>query len=81
MLGTGYGGMEPDWRHGMYQGPLKVETRSYDIEATNPDSRFNLIDNLARFEVNGSTGWGLFEQGTLGPHTPSGFTSWEDVAP
>ncbi|MEY2476192.1 MAG: hypothetical protein QOG87_1507 [Actinomycetota bacterium] len=81
MLGTGYGGMEPDWRHGMYQGPLKVETRSYDIEAEKPDSRFNLIDNLAKFDANGQTGWGLFEQGTLGPHTPSGFTSWEDVAP
>jgi hypothetical protein len=81
MLGTGYGGMEPDWRHGMYQGSLKVETRSYDLAAAPPDSRFNLVDHLARFEANGATGWGLFEVGALGPHDRSGFTSWEDVAP
>ena len=81
MLGTGYGGLEPDWRHGMYQGPLKVETRSYDLAAQPPDSRFNLVDNLARFEVGGKVGWGLFEFGALGPHARSGFTSWEDVAP
>ncbi|HLY83266.1 MAG TPA: hypothetical protein VKQ71_09775, partial [Acidimicrobiales bacterium] len=29
-LGTGYG-MEADWRHGMYQGPLVVQSRDYDL--------------------------------------------------
>jgi hypothetical protein len=65
----------------MYQGPLKVETRTYDVAADITDSRFNLVDNLARFEIDGETGWGLFEFGALGPHVASGFTGWEDVAP
>ena len=81
MLGTGYGGLEPDWRHGMYQGPLKVETRSYDLAAAPPDSRFNLVDNLARFDAGDDVGWGLFEFGVLGPHDRSGFKTWEDAAP
>jgi hypothetical protein len=62
MVGTGYG-LEPHWRHGMWQGPLVVEGEVLDID----DPRmWGLIDNVARFTcrgggVDGAVGHGLHE--------------------
>lgn len=72
-LGTGYG-TEPDWRHGMYQGPLVVQHHAYDL--TDPDvvtRTYGLVDTLARFELDGAVGHGLFENAVLGPNDRYGF--------
>lgn len=67
-LGTGYGN-EPDWRHGVYQGPLVVQDREYDLSDPEIALRtYGLIDNLARFRFDGHVGHGLFENAVLGPN-------------
>ena len=67
-LGTGYG-IEPDWRHGMYQGPLVTQGRTYDLSDTAVRRRSQgLVDHLARFELEGQVGYGLFEFAMLGPN-------------
>jgi hypothetical protein len=67
-LGTGYG-VEPDWRHGMYQGPSVIQSLEYSLndEEVRRRSR-GLVDHLARFDFAGRTGFGLFEFALLGPH-------------
>jgi hypothetical protein len=69
MVGTGYG-LEPDWKHGMYQGPdLVVQGVSYDTRKEEDAGRmWGMVDAVARFEYDGSTGYGLFEYWALGPH-------------
>ncbi len=65
MVGTGYG-LEPDWKHGMYKGPLVVEHFSLDMEK-DKDRMFGLCDNAARFTTStGDVGYGLFEYGFFG---------------
>ena len=75
-LGTGYG-YEQGWRHGMYQGPdLVVEHLEYDL--ADPDvqaAMYGLVDNLARFEIDGVVGHGLLENAFLGPVARYGFGS------
>ncbi len=74
-MGTGYG-MESDWRHGMYQGPLKVEGRTYD---TKKDKMWGIVDAVARFETGGHVGYGLWEYAVFGPHHRYGFEGWEHM--
>ena len=65
MVGTGYG-LEPDWKHGMYQGALKVESLSLDMERDQA-RMMGLVDHAARFELStGEVGYGLFEYGFFG---------------
>jgi hypothetical protein len=67
-IGTGYG-LDADWRHGMWQGPLKVEGVAYDLDDPEDAARmWGIVDHLARFEVEGAEGWGLFETMVIGPH-------------
>lgn len=69
----GYGG-DAAWRHGAYQGPLKVEGLTLDEARDEDRARLvGLVDHLARFEYDGQVGWGLFEFLAFGPHAPSGF--------
>ncbi|MER6513384.1 hypothetical protein ABT158_41705 [Nonomuraea sp. NPDC001636] len=67
MAGTGYG-LEPDWRHGMYQGPRTVvQAVTYRL----PDDAarmWGLVDAVGRFEYDGLVGHGLYEYWALGPH-------------
>jgi hypothetical protein len=78
--GTGYG-FDADWRHGMYQGALKVEGLTLDLRDPETQSRlFGLVDHVARYEWDGRVGWGLFEVGFFGPHEQYGFKDWGDVA-
>jgi hypothetical protein len=73
-LGTGYG-TEADWRHGMYQGPLAVQRRSYPLDAPDlPALAYGIVDNLARFELDGDVGYGLFENAVLGPNDRYGLS-------
>jgi hypothetical protein len=81
MAGTGYG-LEPNWKHGMYQGPeLVVQGVSYDLARDEDRARmWGMVDSVARFECTaGGTGepcvgYGLFEYWALGEHKPSGLT-------
>jgi len=77
-IGTGYSS-EPDWRNGMYQGPLKVEGMSVDLSDPATHARKKgLVDTVARFEYDGKVGYGLWEYVFVGPYPQYGFTSWTD---
>ncbi len=64
-MGTGYG-VDPDWRHGMYQGPLVVQGLDLDHGEVGKIGQFVLVDHAARFEYGGHTGYGLHEHGFFG---------------
>lgn len=66
-VGTGYG-MEPDWRHGMYQGPLVVQGFVRRVEEIWSYGQYGVVDQVARFTTNrGEVGYGLHEFGFWGP--------------
>jgi hypothetical protein len=69
MVGTGYG-LEPDWKHGMYQGAdLAVQGVSYDTRRDEDAAHmWGMVDAVGRFEYEGKVGYGLFEYWALGPH-------------
>ena len=68
MVGTGYG-LEPDWRHGMYQGPdLVVQGVTYDLPAEDTARMWGMVDAVGRFEYEGQIGYGLYEYWALGAH-------------
>ena len=76
MVGTGYG-LEPGWKHGMYQGPdLKVEGVTYDTRKPDDAARmWGMVDAVGRYEyldgaqpTGATTGYGLYEYWALGPH-------------
>jgi hypothetical protein len=64
-VGTGYG-MELDWRHGMYQGPLVVQGFTKPVSEVRGLGQYGVIDHVARFEYQGRTGYGLHEHGFFG---------------
>ncbi|MHB8431267.1 MAG: hypothetical protein ACYDDZ_12200 [Acidimicrobiales bacterium] len=75
LLGTGYG-LEPDWRHGMYQGELVVQGQS--VPPIEPSyANWGLTEYAARFTSQGHVGYGMFEFAAMGPHERYGFSSWE----
>jgi hypothetical protein len=76
-IGTGYG-FDPDWRHGMYQGPLVVQGKEFDLtDETQRANLWGLVDSVARFELpDGTVGHGLFEYLVLGPYPRYGFEGW-----
>jgi hypothetical protein len=75
LLGTGYG-LEPDWKHGMYQGDLVVQGQQ--VPAADPSySNWGLTEYAARFSYEGHVGYGMFECAVMGPHRQYGFTGWE----
>ncbi|MDV8002437.1 hypothetical protein [Rhodococcus sp. IEGM 1408] len=85
-FGSGYGG-DSSWAHGSWKGEGFTERVSFDL--TDPQvmagAAFSLIDHVGLAvctEADGTTreGAGLFEHGVIGPHHPSGFTDWTDVA-
>lgn len=85
-FGSGYGG-DSSWAHGSWKGEGFTERVSFDL--TDPDvmagAAFSLIDHVGAAvctEADGTTreGAGLFEHGVIGPHHPSGFSDWTDVA-
>lgn len=81
-VGTGYG-YEPDWRHGMYQGALKVQDLNVDVTTEEGRRRmFGICDASARYTTSdGDVGYGLFESMAIGPHTRYGLTGLMDPAP
>lgn len=78
-VGTGYG-LEPDWRHGMYQGPLAVQGKEWKLDDPFVRAGMGLIvDSSARFVCEGEVGYGLFEVAVVGPHQRYGLSGWDDV--
>ena len=79
MVGTGYG-LEPNWKHGMYQGrDLVVQGVTYDLSNDGDRARmWGMVDSVARFECargagqEPAVGYGLFEYWALGEHQPTG---------
>ena len=80
MKGTGYG-VEPDWRHGMWQGAQKEEGLRWDL--TDPEIQrglFGLAEYSSRAETSrGDHGYGMFEFACVGPHDRYGFEGFEDM--
>jgi hypothetical protein len=75
LLGSGYG-LEPDWKHGMYQGELVIQGQS--IPPADPSySNWALTEYAAKFTCNGKVGYGMLECAVSGPHEQYGFTGWE----
>jgi hypothetical protein len=75
LLGSGYG-LEPDWRHGMYQGELVVQGQT--VPPADPSySTWALTEYAARFTSAGQVGYGMFECAVMGPHEQYGFTGWD----
>jgi hypothetical protein len=65
-IGTGYG-MESDWRHGMYQGPLVVQGLTKAVDEIASFGQYGVVDHVARFETTtGIVGHGLHEHGFWG---------------
>jgi hypothetical protein len=87
-LGTGYGGEvapQPglsEWRHGMYQGELVVETPSWNLADIPADRLLNVVtDHIARFTTNtGEVGYGMAEYLFVGPNRRYGFLGFTDGA-
>ena len=77
-IGSGYG-QDLDWRHGMYQGPLKVQGMTIDLDdPANADKLVGLVDSVGRYEYEGHVGFGLWEYAIGGPHDKYGFESYTD---
>jgi hypothetical protein len=65
-VGTGYG-LEPDWRHGMYQGSeTVVQGIRYDVPEIRQLGAYAVVDHAARFEYDGHVGYGLYEHAFSG---------------
>ncbi|HXQ60020.1 MAG TPA: hypothetical protein VN799_07965 [Acidimicrobiales bacterium] len=80
--GAGYGG-DPDWGHGQWRGSGWVEPLVLDMNDPAVAGRvpFSVVDHVGRAVCDGDVGWGMFEHGTFGRHTPSGFADFTSVAP
>jgi hypothetical protein len=74
---------QPDWVHGMYQGALKVEGKTYDVST--PEARAALgplYEVLCKFELStGEVSYGLLECLCVGTYHPFGFDSPGAMAP
>lgn len=80
--GTGYI-PNPDWAHGMYQGELKVEGKTWDISTAEGRAALApLYETLVRYELDtGEVAYGLLENLVVGNYHPHGFDSPGAVAP
>ncbi len=74
---------QPDWAHGMYQGELKVEGKTYDVATREARAMLGpLYETLCRFELStGEVGYGLLENLVVGTYHPHGFESPGAMAP
>jgi hypothetical protein len=79
-LGTGYTPLEPDWRHGMYQGPLVVQGKQYRTAEVAALGQLTLVDHVARFTYGAHVGYGLYEHAFIGPFAKYGMKGRADGA-
>ncbi len=59
-VGTGYG-LEPDWRHGMYQGDELVVQGLTLNYSTDQDKMWGLVETPAKFTFGDDVGYGMME--------------------
>jgi len=78
-IGTGYG-VEQDWRHGMYQGPLVVQGIEHETSAIAALGQLTLVDHAARFRYGAHEGYGLYEHAFVGPFEKLGMRDRADGA-
>ena len=80
--GTGYYPNE-EWVHGQYHGKFKLEYRDFDVSTDEARSTLGpLYETIVRFELSsGEVTYGMFENLSIGHHSPYGFDSFEAVAP
>ena len=80
MRGLGY--TSPEWGHGMYHGPLKVEREDIDLDELDPLAPENLhVQVPVRVTgSDGSAGIGVFEQLIIGRFAPLGLKEFLDGA-
>ena len=73
----------PDWVHGMYQGELKVEGKTFDVGTAEARAQLGpLYETLCRFELStGEVAYGLLENLCVGTYHPHGFDSPGALAP
>ncbi len=73
-VGTGYG-LDPDWRHGMWQGPeLVVQGKVLEVPDIQVLASYAVVDHTGRFEYDGHVGYGLYEHAFSGPFPKYGLT-------
>ena len=83
MAGLGY--THPTWGHGEDHGPLAVESEVYDLDEIADDAPQwlhiqGLADAVLELDGREHRGVGVVEQALVGPHAPSGMTSFFDPA-
>ena len=82
MKGLGY--FHPTRAHGLWQGELSVTGDRWRLDgddATDPARVENFhVQTLVRATMGDRVGTGILEQLVLGPHEPSGFTGFTDLA-
>ena len=66
-IGTGYTPIEPDWRHGMYQGPLVVQGKVYKTAEITPPRSAERRRSRGCFRYADRVGYGLYEHAFIGP--------------
>jgi hypothetical protein len=81
MLGLGY--FHPEWGHGVWKGEAAVGGTRLALPVADPLALEHLhVQALCRARTSeGEEGIGILEQLVIGPHTPSGLTSFFDGAP
>lgn len=78
--GTGYKPLEPDWRHGMSQGPLVVQGKQYKTAEIAAFGQLTIVDHVARFSYQGNEGYGLYERLFTGRFEKYGMHGYADGA-
>jgi hypothetical protein len=79
MIGIGYG--HPTWGHGMYVGDNEVSGESWKLSEVDPAVPTHLhIQAVCEARLGARRGIGILEQLIIGPHQPSGFREFLDLA-
>lgn len=79
MSGIGY--THPEWGHGMNKGELAVGYDTLDLATVDEADFLCLhIQAVSTFRMKGKVGTGVLEQLIIGPHAPSGFKEFFDMA-
>ena len=84
---SGLGYLNFEWGHGYYKGELEVGYESWELASVNEiDMKFWHVQAFCKATLTGDRvdeqqGVGILEQLIIGPHRPSGFTDFLDVAP
>ncbi len=81
MAGAGYAYGGDLWRHGQFHGELAVEGEVWDLTDEATVARIaGQNETVCRAQLDGKTGYGIFEFILFGLYEPYGFRSLSDVA-